>query len=93
MAALLANPLFKWVLSWLASKLWTLASDTLKDQWAKQEARRKLDDHIRQQLERYEEAVKYGQELAKDGLTDAEKQAIRKRKIEIERDLIARLPR
>lgn len=93
MPALLANPLVKWVLSWLATKLWTWASDTLKEQWAKQEAQKRLDSHIKEQLARYEEAIKYGQELAKDGLTNDEKELIRKKKIEVERDLIARLPR
>ena len=76
--------LVKAVVSWLLNKLWSWASEEIKDALSRQRA----EEHIRKVLGDYEKVLEEAKEKAKDGLTEEEKNEIRQKKIALEQSLI-----
>lgn len=74
----------KMLLNFLLNKLWKYITESQKDALFEE----KLQKHIREKLAEYEKIIELANTLAKDGLSEDEKNEIRKRKIEIETSLV-----
>lgn len=71
-------------LTWLAQQIWGYVSSEIKDQLA----RGQWEQSVKEILVEYEKVIHEAQEKAKDGLTEDEKNEIRKKKIELETKLL-----
>lgn len=83
------NPLGSYLLKWALEKIWGLISEQGKEEFLHQ----KVKSHVVSNLDKYEKIIVEANELAKDGLTEDEKNEIRRKKIEVELDLINNRPR
>lgn len=72
------------LLNYLIKRLWQYIDEKDKDKLLEE----KLKVHIAEKLQEYEKVIALANEMAKDGLSEAEKAEIRKRKIDIETSLI-----
>lgn len=74
----------KMLLNFLLNKLWKYITESQKDALFEE----KLQKHIKEKLSEYEKVIELANAMAKDGLSEDEKNEIRKRKIEIETSLV-----
>lgn len=83
--AFLTNSMLgKAVLNFLLNNLWGLATKAAKEELA----RKTFEEVLKVHLKAYDDVVAWANEISKDGLTEEEKNEIRKRKIEIEKAII-----
>lgn len=71
------------MLSYVMSKIWGMVSDAVKDGLAKQ----RWEARVKKTLADYEKVIEEAKIKAADGLTDEEKDEIRRKKTELEESL------
>jgi hypothetical protein len=71
-------------LTWLAQQIWGYVAAEVKKTLAKGE----WEQNVKEVLAQYEAVIHEAQEKAKDGLTEDEKNEIRRKKIELETKLL-----
>ena len=81
---LLTSSIGKSLLTFLINKIWKYADTNIR----KEIAKRELEKEISSLIKEYDEVVLWAESLKKDGLTEEEKNEIRKRKIAIESGII-----
>ena len=75
-------------LTWLASNIWKYVSNEVKTSLS----RYHWENHVKEVLAKYEQVINEAHEKAKDGLTEEEKNEIRKKKIDLETELLNSRP-
>lgn len=70
--------------TWLAQKIWGYVTDEVKQKLAEKQ----WETNVKDILVKYEKVIAEAQEKAKDGLTEEEKNEIRKKKIALETELL-----
>lgn len=75
-------------LSWVLSKIWDVVEDRIKNEVAKD----KINDAVAKALAEYEQVLIDQNIMAVDGLTEEEKNEIRKRKAKAQSDIINARP-
>lgn len=75
-----SNPAGQAALSWLVGHIWNLLNDKFKKEIAKND----VEKMIKESLDEYEKVLEKQRVLSLDGLTDEEKNEIRKAKIAIQ---------
>ena len=78
----------KVVVGWLLNKLWSFADSAVRDALAKAQ----WESHVKKTLDEYSKVIEEAKVKAIDGLTDEEKDEIRKKKTELEEALIYNRP-
>lgn len=78
----------KVVVGWLLNKLWSFADSTVRDALAKAQ----WESHVKKTLDEYAKVIEEAKTKASDGLTDEERDEIRKKKTELEEALINNRP-
>lgn len=69
------------ILQYVLVFIWKKAEEAIKDKLVQEQ----VEKRVREALDDYEKIIMEAQELAKNGLTEEEKNAIRKKKIELEK--------
>lgn len=77
------------ILTWLVPKIWKYVSDEVKDYLSND----RWEDHVKDTLAKYDAVIEEARIKAQDGLTEEEKNEIRRKKIELEESLINSRPR
>lgn len=75
-------------LAWILSKVWDVVSDEIKDRTAKD----RVEKAVAKALEDYEQIIKDQNLMAADGLTEEEKNEIRRRKAKAQADIVNARP-
>lgn len=83
-----SNPASQAALSWLATKIWNYISDKVKDDLSKE----RWSEYVKEVLSKYDKVIEEARIKAIDGLTEEEKNEIRRKKIELETELINNRP-
>lgn len=73
----------KAILGWLLNRLWGMADNAIRDALAKSQ----WESHVKKTLEEYEKVIEDAKVKAQDGLTDEEKEEIRKKKSDLEESI------
>lgn len=75
-------------LAWILGKIWNVVDDKIKDATAKD----RVNKAVAKALEDYEQIIKDQNLMAADGLTEEEKNEIRRRKAKAQSDIVNARP-